>query len=55
MEFRYEVNRKNFPENSRLISWVDSEDFKLVKVFEPDEKTTGPILLIYKRNKENRN
>jgi len=38
-----------FPDLSRLISWVNSDDFQLIKVFEPDDKTTGPKLLLFKK------
>lgn len=39
-----------FPEMHRLISWVNSKEFELIKLFEQDKKTRGPKLRIYKRN-----
>jgi hypothetical protein len=48
--FSHEFNRMNFPATYRLISWVDSRDFSLIKVFESSKQVTGNTILIYKRN-----
>jgi hypothetical protein len=46
-----DTNKKLFPELYRLILWAESNDFELIKIFEPNEHTVGPKLLIYKRKK----
>jgi hypothetical protein len=48
--FSHELNRKHFPEMYRLIRWVDSRDYSLIKVFEKSGRVAGPEILIYKRN-----
>lgn len=47
--FEIEENWIQFPQLSQLISWTESGDFELVKVFEPNKETRGPKLLVYKR------
>lgn len=47
--FIADSNRKMFPHLYRLVSWTDSGDFELIKVFEPTDKMRGPRLLVYKR------
>ncbi len=47
--FSYEENKKRLPELYGLYRWITSEDFRLEKVFEPNEKVTGPKLIIYKK------
>ena len=47
--FNFDVNRKRFSEIHRLLSWVDSDDFKLIKEFKTTRKLTGPKILIYER------
>jgi hypothetical protein len=48
--FSHEPNKKNFPAMHRLISWVDSKDFSLIKVFKKSGRVSGPEILIYERN-----
>jgi Dolichyl-phosphate-mannose-protein mannosyltransferase len=48
-KFSLEINQKSFPEIFHLLLWVDSGDFELIKIFQPDEQTVGPRILIYKR------
>lgn len=48
-KFEQEVNRKAFPEVFRLIRWLESDEFELVKVFRPDKATVGPTILVYER------
>ena len=45
-----ETNREIFPELYGLTVWLDSDDFELIKIFEPTKKIVGPKLLIYKRS-----
>ncbi len=47
--FVLESNRVQFPTRYRLVSWVESDDWELIRTFEPDETTRGPNLLIYRR------
>jgi 4-amino-4-deoxy-L-arabinose transferase-like glycosyltransferase len=48
-KFRLKINQDSFPEIFQLLLWVDSEECRLIKVFQPDEVTEGPTILIYKR------
>ncbi len=47
--FTLESNRAQFPTRYRLVSWVESEDWELIRTFEPGESMRGPTLLIYRR------
>lgn len=48
-KFNLEINQKSFPEIFHLLLWVDSGEFELMKIFQPDEETLGPNILIYRR------
>lgn len=42
-------NIKAFPDVCRLVSWAESQDFKMIKKFEKNEIITGPTMLVFQR------
>ena len=47
--FKFEGNRKNFPEFYSLIREIENKKFQIIERFEPTKKITGPEIYIYKR------
>jgi hypothetical protein len=50
--FEHERNRTAFPLQYRLIKWIESGDFQLIRRFEAGPRSWGPTLLVYRRNRE---
>lgn len=46
--FEFEQNRKSFPYFYKLVTWVQSNEFKLIMEFKPNGSVAGPRLLVYK-------
>lgn len=44
-------NRQTFQTVCRLVSWANSDEFKLLQKFEKNADSTGPTLILYQRNK----